>query len=198
MDELAQTVTPQGLLAVCGFIDVPLTELDPKSLSLVALLANVRDPGNAGTVLRTADAAGADAVVFADASVDPYNGKCVRASAGSLFHLPVVAGARLEDAVETMRAAGLRIVAADGRAGRSLDEPDVQARLAEPTAWMFGNEAWGLPPELVALADEPIAVPIYGRAESLNLAAAAAVCLYASARAQRVPQVHPVIGQNGM
>jgi len=210
MDELAQTVTPQGLLAVCGFIDVPLTELAPKSprtrkatrdgpvapaLSLVALLANVRDPGNAGTVLRTADAAGAHAVVFADASVDPYNGKCVRASAGSLFHLPVVAGARIEDAVATMRDAGLRIVAADGRAGRSLDEPGVQARLAEPTAWMFGNEAWGLPPELVALADEPIAVPIYGRAESLNLAAAAAVCLYASARAQRV---HPVTGQDGM
>jgi TrmH family RNA methyltransferase len=196
MDELAQTVTPQGLLAVCDFIDVPLTELVPKVpkpqggpvLSLVALLANVRDPGNAGTVLRTADAAGAHAVVFADASVDPYNGKCVRASAGSLFHLPVVAGARLTDAVAAMREAGLRIVAADGRTGRSLDEPDVQARLAEPTAWMFGNEAWGLSPELVELADEPIAVPIYGRAESLNLAAAAAVCLYASARAQRV---HP-------
>jgi RNA methyltransferase, TrmH family len=213
MDELAQTVTPQGLLAVCDFIDVPLSELDPKApktpktpnaaqdgpvpprLSLVALLANVRDPGNAGTVLRTADAAGAHAVVFADASVDPYNGKCVRASAGSLFHLPVVAGARIEDAVATMRDAGLRIVAADGRSGRSLDEPDVQVRLAEPTAWMFGNEAWGLPPELVALADEPVAVPIYGRAESLNLAAAAAVCLYASARAQRV---HSVTGQDGM
>jgi RNA methyltransferase, TrmH family len=212
MAELAQTVTPQGLLAVCDFIDVPLTEIigpvghpgadegtprgsgERKQPSLVALLANVRDPGNAGTVLRTADAAGAHAVVFADASVDPYNGKCVRASAGSLFHLPVVAGARLEDAVTTMRDAGLRIVAADGRAGRSLDDPDVQARLAEPTAWMFGNEAWGLPPELVALADEPIAVPIYGRAESLNLAAAAAICLYASARAQRV---RPVTGQAG-
>jgi len=188
MDELAQTVTPQGLLAVCGFIDVPLTALSPGP-ALVALLANVRDPGNAGTVLRTADAAGANAVVFADASVDPYNGKCVRASAGSLFHLPVVAGARLEDAVATMRAAGLRIVAADGRTGRSLDEPGVQARLAEPTAWMFGNEAWGLPPELAALADESVAVPIYGQAESLNLAAAAAVCLYASARAQRVRAV---------
>jgi RNA methyltransferase, TrmH family len=192
MDELAQTVTPQGLLAICGFIDVPLADVtrpaEGTTPSLVALLANVRDPGNAGTVLRTADAAGAHAVVFGDASVDPYNGKCVRASAGSLFHLPVVAGARLEDAVTMMRDAGLRIVAADGRAGRSLDDPDVQARLAEPTAWMFGNEAWGLPPELVALADEPVAVPIYGQAESLNLAAAAAVCLYASARAQRVRQ----------
>ena len=189
MSELAQTVTPQGLLAVCGFVDVALAAVIRPRPSLVALLANVRDPGNAGTVLRTADAAGADAVVFADASVDPYNGKCVRASAGSLFHLPVVAGARLEDAVAALREAGLRIVAADGRAGRSLDEEDVQARLGEPTAWMFGNEAWGLPPALVALADEPVAVPVYGKAESLNLAAAAAVCLYASARAQRVQSV---------
>jgi RNA methyltransferase, TrmH family len=188
MDELAQTVTPQGLLAVCDFVDVPLAEVTARGKPrLVALLANVRDPGNAGTVLRTADAAGADAVVFADASVDPYNGKCVRASAGSLFHLPVVAGTSLEDTVVTLREVGLRIVAADGRAGRPLDDPEVQARLAGPTAWMFGNEAWGLPPELVGLADEPVAVPIYGRAESLNLAAAAAVCLYASARAQRVP-----------
>jgi TrmH family RNA methyltransferase len=193
MDDLAQTVTPQGLLAVCGFVDVPLAGVAQRAIAaqrdkpaLIALLANVRDPGNAGTVLRTADAAGAHAVVFADASVDPYNGKCVRASAGSLFHLPVVAGARLDDVVVTLREAGLRIVAADGRAGRSLDDPGVQARLAGPTAWMFGNEAWGLPPELVALADEPVAVPIYGRAESLNLAAAAAVCLYASARVQRV------------
>ena len=195
MEDLAQTVTPQGLLAVCGFVDVPLDAITRPAPALVALLANVRDPGNAGTVLRTADAAGAQAVVFADASVDPYNGKCVRASAGSLFHLPVVAGARLEEAVAAMRAAGLRIIAADGRAGRPLDDPGVQAWLSEPTAWMFGNEAWGLPPDLVALADEPVAVPIYGKAESLNLAAAAAVCLYASARAQRV---HAVTGQDGM
>ncbi|HEV2936127.1 MAG TPA: RNA methyltransferase [Streptosporangiaceae bacterium] len=194
MSELAQTVTPQGLLAVCGFIDVPLAEAVSPVPRLAVLLANVRDPGNAGTVLRTADAAGAQAVVFADASVDPYNGKCVRASAGSLFHLPVVAGARLGDAIAAMRAAGLRVIAADGRAGRGLDDPDVRARLDEPTAWMFGNEAWGLPPDLVALADEAVAVPIYGKAESLNLAAAAAVCLYASARAQRV---HAVTGQAG-
>jgi RNA methyltransferase, TrmH family len=186
MSELAQTVTPQGLLAVCGFVDVPLAAAVTPAARLAVLLANVRDPGNAGTVLRTADAAGAQAVVFADASVDPYNGKCVRASAGSLFHLPVVAGARLADAVAAMRQAGLRVIAADGRAGRSLDDADVRARLHEPTAWLFGNEAWGLPADLAALADEAVAVPIYGEAESLNLAAAAAVCLYASARAQRV------------
>jgi len=194
MGELAQTVTPQGLLAVCGFVDVPLAEAVTSATRLAVLLANVRDPGNAGTVLRTADAAGAQAVVFADASVDPYNGKCVRASAGSLFHLPVVAGASMHDAAAAMRQAGLRIIAADGRSGRCLDDPDVQARLDEPTAWMFGNEAWGLTADLAALADEAIAVPIYGQAESLNLAAAAAVCLYASARAQRVHRVTKYAG----
>jgi TrmH family RNA methyltransferase len=185
MSELAQTVTPQGLLAVCDFVDVPLEEVTAVPLRLVALLANVRDPGNAGTVLRAADAAGADAVVFADASVDPYNGKCVRASAGSLFHLPVVAGARLDAAVAALRRAGVRVVAADGRAGAALDDPGTRERLAAPTAWMFGNEAWGLPAGLLDLADESMAVPIYGRAESLNLATAAAVCMYASAAAQR-------------
>jgi len=185
MSELAQTVTPQGLLAVCDFIDVPLGQVTAARPSLVALLANVRDPGNAGTVLRTADAAGADAVVFADASVDLYNGKCVRASAGSLFHLPVVAGTRLSEAVGELRKAGLRIVAADGQADTTLDDPRTRAALAAPVAWLFGNEAWGLPPELLALADQSVAVPIYGRAESLNLAAAAAVCMYASASALR-------------
>jgi RNA methyltransferase, TrmH family len=185
MSELAQTVTPQGMLAVCDFVDVPLAHLDNSKMRLVAVLANVRDPGNAGTVLRTADAAGADAVVFADASVDPYNGKCVRASAGSLFHLPVVAGTRLSEAVGALRGAGLRIIAADGRAGTTLDDPGTREALAAPTAWLFGNEAWGLPPELLALADQSVAVPIYGRAESLNLAAAAAVCMYASAAALR-------------
>jgi TrmH family RNA methyltransferase len=183
MAELAGTVTPQGLLAVCPFLDVPLAELVAGSPRLVVVLANVRDPGNAGTVLRTADAAGAGGVVFADASVDPYNSKCVRSSAGSLFHLPVVTGVPVADAVAALRGAGLIVLAADGSAGRGLDDLEIAGQLLRPTAWMFGNEAWGLPDELVALADEAVAVPIYGRAESLNLAAAAAVCLYASARA---------------
>jgi TrmH family RNA methyltransferase len=187
MAELAQTITPQGLLGVCRFVDVPLESLLTGSPRLVALLANVRDPGNAGTVLRTADAAGADGVIFAAASVDPYNSKCVRSSAGSLFHLPVVVGVPLTAAITSLRAAGLQILAADGSAEHILDSangPD----LARPTAWMFGNEAWGLPADLLALADDPVAVPIYGQAESLNLAAAAAVCLYASARDLAAPR----------
>ena len=188
MSELAQTITPQGLLAVCDFVDVPLEQVTSARPApvLVALLANVRDPGNAGTVLRAADAAGADAVIFADASVDLYNGKCVRASAGSLFHLPVVAGARLPAATAALRAAGLRILAADGRGGSTLDDPGTQGQLTAPTAWLFGNEAHGLTDESLALADAVVKVPIYGHAESLNLATAASVCLYESAFAQRV------------
>jgi RNA methyltransferase, TrmH family len=188
MAELAQTVTPQGLLAVCSFVDVPMAELTAVAPRLVVVLANARDPGNAGTVLRTADAAGAGGVVFADASVDPYNSKCVRSSAGSLFHVPLVAGIPLTETITQLRRAGLAVLAADGSAAVGLDDLEATGRLGLPTAWVFGNEAWGLPPELLALADESIAVPIYGRAESLNLAAAAAVCLYASARA--LAQVH--------
>lgn len=183
MTELAQTVTPQGILAVCRFVDVPLAQVTAAAPQLAVVLANVRDPGNAGTVLRTADAAGARAVIFSQGSVDPYNSKCVRASAGSLFHLPVVVDAPLAATVAALRDAGLRVLAADGSARRSLDDLDASGLLRPPTAWLFGNEAWGMPGEVLALADEAVAVPIYGRAESLNLAAAAAVCLYASARA---------------
>ncbi len=184
MTELAQTITPQGVLAVCQFIDVGLDRVTAGQLRLAVVLASVRDPGNAGTVLRTADAAGADAVIFAGSSVDPYNSKCVRASAGSLFHLPVVTGPPVADAVRSLRERGLRVLAADGGAGTTLDDLESAGLLSQPTAWLFGNEAWGLPGDVLDLADDAVAVPIYGRAESLNLAAAAAVCLYASARAQ--------------
>jgi len=200
MAELAQTVTPQGLLAVCRFLDVPLAGLVAARPRLVAVLASVRDPGNAGTVLRTADAAGAEGVIFTAASVDPYNSKCVRSSAGSLFHLPVVTGADPAAAAAALRGAGLQLLAADGSAatapgGRVLDDRAADSAaadggpagpwLARPTAWLFGNEAWGLPDDLLALADHRVRIPIHGRAESLNLSTAAAVCLYASARAQR-------------
>jgi RNA methyltransferase, TrmH family len=184
MAELAQTITPQGLLGVCRFVDQPLAAVIAAAPRLAVVLANVRDPGNAGTVLRTADAAGADGVIFAAASVDPYNSKCVRSSAGSLFHLPVVAGHDLAGALAELRAAGLQVLAADGSASHWLDGPG-GPDLTRPTAWLFGNEAWGLPGDLLDLADDVVAVPIYGRAESLNLAAAAAVCLYASAREMR-------------
>jgi RNA methyltransferase, TrmH family len=179
---LSETASPQGIVAVCRFLDVPLAQALAVP-QLVVLLADIRDPGNAGTVLRSADAAGADAVVLAGDSVDLYNGKTVRASAGSLFHLPIVRGAPLDAALAAARAAGLLVLAADGAGERDLDD---LPELAGPTAWLFGNEAWGLPAELGARADARVRIPISPRAESLNLAAAAAVCLFASARAQRV------------
>lgn len=185
MAEIAQTVTPQGLVAICAFLDVSLGQLIDAAPKLVVVLAHVRDPGNAGTVLRTADAAGADAVVFTESSVDPYNGKCVRASAGSLFHFPVVVGRGVGETIGALREGGLRILAAEGAATRTLDAAIDDGALTAPTAWVFGNEAWGLSADEVHGADEAVRVPIHGRAESLNLATAAAVCLYASARSQR-------------
>ncbi len=181
----ADTVTPQGIVAVCGFRDVTLTDVVATAPRLVCVLASIRDPGNAGTVLRAADAAGADAVVFADDCVDPYNPKAVRSSAGSLFHLPFVIGVSATETVETLGNAGLQVLAASADAPRDLFALDDAGGLSAPTAWLFGNEAWGLPPETLALADTAVAIPIFGAAESLNLATAATICLYSSARSQR-------------
>ena len=182
---LAETVHPQGLVAVCRAVDRPLDDLLDARPRLLAVCADVRDPGNAGTVIRCADAAGADGVVLTGSSVDPFNGKTVRATAGSLFHLPLAVGGDPRDVVRRLREAGLTVLAADGAGETDLDEAEERGLLDGPTAWLFGNEAWGLPDDLAALADHRVAIPIHGRAESLNLATAAAVCLYSSARAHR-------------
>jgi RNA methyltransferase, TrmH family len=150
---LSEAVNPQGVVARCRFIDRPLDHVLDPAPRLLALCADVRDPGNAGTVIRTADAAGAGAVVLAGHSVDAYNAKTVRATVGSLFHLPLAIEPDPAEAVRRVQAAGLT--------------------------------AWGLPDELAALADHRVSIPIHGAAESLNLSTAAAICLYASARAQR-------------
>jgi TrmH family RNA methyltransferase len=178
---LSDAVSPAGVVALCHHVDAPLDRVMDVSARLLAICADVRDPGNAGTVIRTADAAGADAVVLAGQSVDAYNPKTVRATVGSLFHLPFAVEPDPATAVRAAQQRGLTVLAADGAGDVDLFDAD----LAGPTAWLFGNEAWGLPTELAALADLRVAIPIHGRAESLNLSTAAAVCLYASARAQR-------------
>jgi RNA methyltransferase, TrmH family len=182
---LSDTVSPQGLVAVCRRPQFQLADVLSEGPTLVAVCASVRDPGNAGSVIRSADAAGAAAVVLAGDSVDPYNGKAVRASVGSLFHLPVVTGEVLACVCRELTAAGIQLLAADGSGDATLDDLADRGQLAAPTAWIFGNEAWGMPAEDLALADLVVRIPIYGEAESLNLATAAALCLYASARAQR-------------
>ncbi|WP_460751829.1 TrmH family RNA methyltransferase [Myceligenerans cantabricum] len=211
--EVLNAMSPdaQGVLAVLR-TQAPDPGAALTGARLVAVLSNVRDPGNAGTVIRAADAAGADAVVLAGDSVDVHNPKVVRSTAGSLFHLPVLTGLSPADVVARVRDLGCQVLAADGAGELDLDDlqdaagrggrpgahaperdpagaasrdgaPDLD--LAAPTAWLFGNEAWGLPEADRALADAVVRVPIRGRAESLNLATAATLCLYASSRAQR-------------
>lgn len=178
---MAETVNPQGVLAVARLDAAPLAAA-LAGARLVAVLNEVRDPGNAGAVLRAADAAGADAVVFSGESIDPWNPKVVRSTTGSLFHLPVSVSDTLAEVVDAARDAGLSVLAADVR-GAELRGPD--DALAGPVAWVFGNEARGLTEADRSLADRSLRLPIYGKAESLNLATAASVCLYTTAFAQR-------------
>lgn len=182
LGELSDTTTPQGVVAVCSQFHVSLSEVLDQKPKLIAFLAQIRDPGNAGTVLRAADAAGADAVIFSKGSVDIYNPKVVRSTTGSMFHLPFVIDADIAETLAVLKTSGLKVLAADV-SGKPLPTISNES-LAKPTVWLFGNEAWGLEPETSALADELVLVPIYGAAESLNLATAASVCLYASAFAQ--------------
>jgi TrmH family RNA methyltransferase len=183
---LTDTVTPQGIVAVCATVDVALHEALSGSPRLVVLCDQVRDPGNLGTVVRCADAFGADAVLVSTDSVDVHNSKTVRASTGSLFHLPVAVEVDLAGAVDRARGLGMAVLGADG-AGAQIDELAATGQLSRPVLWVMGNEAWGLPAEHAALMDALVALPMYGRAESLNLSTAAAVFLYATATAQRTP-----------
>ena len=179
---MADAVTGQDIVAVARMPQPQTVEAVLEEARLAAVLCRVQDPGNAGTVIRAADAAGADAVVLTPGSVDPFNPKVVRSTAGSLFHLPVVTAVPAEAAAAAARAAGLQVWAADGYGSDRLDAlgPGV---VAAPTAWLFGNEAQGLDDGELALADRRVAVPLYGAAESLNVGTAATVCLYSSAMA---------------
>lgn len=182
---LSETVTPQGLIAVCGLLYLSVERALAGEPRLVVVLVESADPGNTGALIRVADAAGADAVLLAGDGVDPHNGKSVRSSAGSVFHLPLAPVRDVATALDECRQRGLALLAATAGGELDLDAASDDGTLAGPSAWLFGNEAHGLPPEVVAAADHRVSVPIHGRAESLNLATAAAVCIYASARAQR-------------
>jgi TrmH family RNA methyltransferase len=174
---------------VCRLLPTTLDDVIPAGggtpPGLVAALVDVNEPGNAGTVIRVADAAGAAGVALAGRAVDPHNGKCVRASAGSLFHLPVAVTDDTLGLVGRARRAGLQVLAAAATGEVDLDDAGDGHTLRSPTLWLFGSEAHGLPAAVLAAADARVRIPIHGRAESLNLGAAAAVCLYASARARR-------------
>lgn len=178
---LSDTVTPTGLIAVCEQPEHLLDEVLAGRPTLVAVAVGLSEPGNAGTLIRIADAMGADAVILAGHAVDPYNGKCLRASTGSIFALPVVVEPDAIAAITALRQAGLRVLATTLDATAALGDADLTA----PTAWLFGPEAHGLPEDVAALADERVRIEMPGGSESLNVAAAAAICLYQSARAHQ-------------
>jgi RNA methyltransferase, TrmH family len=182
---LSGSTTPQGVVAVCRSQRAQLGEVLALKPRLVVALVHARDPGNVGSVLRVADAAGADAVVISRESVDVTNDKVVRSSTGSLFHLPIVTDVDAQELIDAARAGGLQVLVADAQ-GEDLDSLIDAGVLSAPTLWLFGNEAWGVPGDILQSADRVVSVPIHGRAESLNLATAAAVCLYSSARAMRI------------
>lgn len=178
---LSDTVTPAGLVAVCETPATGLADVLSGSPRLIAVAVEISEPGNAGTVIRIADAMGAQGVILGGHSVDPYNGKCLRASTGSIFSIPVVAAPDVAAALGAVRAAGLQVLATTVDGETRLD--DAAALLARPTAWLFGPEAQGLPTEIAAAADHRMRIPMAGGAESLNVASAAAICLYQSAQA---------------
>jgi len=180
IEQFSSTVSPQGMTAVVRMWDQDPAKIFASNTKLVVALTAVRDPGNAGSVIRVADAAGAQGVVMSSDSVDLFNPKVVRASVGSIFHLPISVGQELAETISAAKAAGMQVLAADANCVSLYGGVD----LAKPTMWVFGNEAWGIPAEVLALVDEVVSIPIYGKAESLNLATASAVCLYASAQAQ--------------
>ena len=178
LQAMCDATSPQGIAAVCRTEHHQLEDVLAAGPRLLLVLTHVRDPGNAGTAIRAADAAGADAVLVSEGSVDIHSPKVVRSTAGSLAHLPVVTGLDVPDLLARLRDAGIATFAADGRGARTVDEVD----LTVPHAWVMGNEAWGLTDEDRDACDEVVRVPIHGKAESLNLAMAATICVYASAR----------------
>jgi RNA methyltransferase, TrmH family len=179
---LSETVTPVGLVAVCSVPEVGLADVIADGPRLVAVAVEISEPGNAGTLIRIADAMGADAVVLAGHSVDPYNGKCLRASAGSIFSIPVITEPDAAQVVSALGEAGLQVLATTVDGEVSLDD----AELSRPTAWLLGPEAHGLQTDLAEMATYRVRIPMPGRAESLNVASAASICLYQSALAHRL------------
>lgn len=179
LQAMSDAVVHQNILVV---VNLPTAKLPPHpDAQLVAGLVRVQDPGNAGTIIRTADAAGADYVIATGQTVDIYNPKTVRSTAGSLFHLPVYTNIDLATFVANFHG---QTLAADGYGDSMLDQTDHHV-LGKATAWLFGNEAQGLNKQELAAAHQRVAVPLYGLAESLNVSTAATICLYSSAMAHR-------------
>jgi TrmH family RNA methyltransferase len=183
IEAMAETQSPQGIIAQCDLPEAGVEDIVRRSSAMVVALESASDPGNAGTIIRTADAAGADGVLFTQGSVDPFGGKCVRASAGSIFHLPVAESVDIGSLVASVARAGMLLVVATGDGEHDLF--DWLGEAPSSICWAFGNEAHGVSDELRGAADVRVRIPLLGRAESLNVASAATVCLFADAARRR-------------
>jgi len=179
-DSAVATETPQGVAALARAPSFTLDDVLRPHHPLVVVLSGIQDPGNLGTVLRSAEAFGASGVLLGEGTVSPFNAKAVRASAGSVFRVPAVV-VKVEEAIARLRQAGLRLVATSSHGGTPADQAD----LAGPVAFFIGNEGSGLPRELISQMDETVVVPHSGQVESLNAAVAASVLLYEAARRRR-------------
>jgi TrmH family RNA methyltransferase len=179
LERLGTTVTPQPVLAVARMPETTFDDITGDGLVVVAV--ELGDPGNAGTLVRSAEASGAAAIVLSAGSVDAYNPKVVRASAGAIFGIPVMEGCTAVEALDALSRQGRRRLAADARAGTPYDEVD----FAAPTAIVLGNEAHGVPAALEAQLDGQVCVPMHGPAESLNVAMAGTVLCFEAARQRR-------------
>ena len=179
MERIASTVTPQPLLAVVSYAPAGFDRLD--GATLVVVCVDVRDPGNLGTVIRTADAAGVNAVICCDGTVDPTNPKTVRSTAGSLFHVPVIEGGTTTETLEALTSRGFTTVATVVRDGIDYTEFDWN----RPVALVLGNEAAGLDEALTGALDGGVTIPMAGRAESLNVGVSAAVLCFEALRQRR-------------
>ncbi|MBN2655313.1 MAG: RNA methyltransferase [Nitrospirae bacterium] len=180
MSKISDAVTSQGVAAVVTLQRVDLDDLTLSSVPLIAVCDGVQDPGNIGTIIRTADAAGADAVVLLGGCCNPYNPKSVRSTAGSIFNIQVVT-ASSNAFISYAAAKGISICCSSAKGSTSIFEVD----LSKPLAIVFGSEAHGINDSIVSVADFSVAIPIQGRAESLNVASSSAICLYEALR-QRI------------
>jgi RNA methyltransferase, TrmH family len=180
VEAISDTTTPQGVVGVVGAPRFSLVEA-MRAATLVVVLADVRDPGNAGTLVRAAAAAGADAIVFTTGSVDAFHPKTVRASAGALFRAPVIVDVDPDEATGHLRSMGIDLIGLDARSPEAVDAAD----LTVPLAFVVGNESWGLAPERRSLVDRTVSIPMPGGMESLNAGVAGAIALFEAVRQRR-------------
>lgn len=179
MNKISSNATPPGIIGIIDFVDIDCMKILESNEMAMVFLDGVRDPGNLGAIIRVADACGCGGLILGRGCVDVYNEKVIRATAGSIFNIPIsICDSRCEEFLTAARDSGVRIIGTDATGGKSYE----QAVYTPPYIIVMGNEAWGISPEVRSICEDLITVPIYGKAESLNVAVAAGIVLYHARR----------------